>query len=54
MKKVNFYLDTGFGASCIHEDYIEFDDSVSDEEITEELTAWANDQIDAWWEEEKE
>lgn len=54
MKKVNFYLDTGFGADCVHEDSMEFEDDASDEEITAELTAWANDQIDAWWEEEKE
>ena len=54
MKKVNFYLDTGFGANCVHEDSMEFDDDASAEEIEAELTAWANDQIDAWWEEEKE
>lgn len=50
MKKIKFYLDTGF-AGCSHEEVFEYEDNVSEEEINEDFEMWKNDRLDAsWWE----
>lgn len=49
MKKVKFYLGTGF-AGVAHEEIIEFDDNVTDEEIQEAFYDWYEDKLDpSWW-----
>lgn len=50
MKKIKFYLGTGF-AGCSHEETFEFDDDATDEEISESFEDWKNNRLDAsWWE----
>lgn len=53
MRKIKFHLNTGY-AGCLHEDILEFEDDITEEQIEYELEQWANDQIDAWWEEIEE
>lgn len=49
MKKVKFYLGTGF-AGAAHEEIVEFDDNVTVEEIQEAFYEWYEDKLDpSWW-----
>lgn len=49
MRKVKFYLGTGF-ASAAHEEVMEFDDDTTDEEISENFRDWYKEKLDAsWW-----
>ena len=49
MRKVKFYLGTGFACSA-HEEVMEFDDDTTDEEISEILHDWYEGKLDAsWW-----
>lgn len=49
MRKVKFYLGTGF-ASAAHEEVMEFDDDTTDEEISEIFHDWYEGKLDAsWW-----
>ena len=49
MRKVKFYLGTGFVCSA-HEEIMEFDDDTTDEEISEIFHDWYEEKLDAsWW-----
>lgn len=50
MKKIKFYLGTGF-AGASHEEIFEYPDEATDEEISGEFEAWKENYLDAsWWE----
>lgn len=50
MKKVKFYLGTGF-AGCSHEEIMEYEDDTPNEVIEEDFELWKNNKLDAqWWE----
>lgn len=49
MRKVKFYLGTGYPSSN-HEEIMEFDDDITDEEIEEEYQIWKEEKLDgSWW-----
>ena len=54
MRKVKFYLGTGFpGAS--REEIVDFEDDTTDEEIEESFEDWKNNRLDAsWWDVEED
>lgn len=50
MKKVKFYLGTGF-SGCDHEEIFEYEDDTPDDVIDEDFEDWKNGKLDAqWWE----
>lgn len=50
MKKIKFYLGTGF-AGCSYEEIFEYEDDATEEEISDDFEVWKNDRLDAsWWE----
>lgn len=52
MRKVHFYLGTGFSGAD-YEESMEFSDEATDKEIQEEYEMWANNRLDKqWWDEE--
>lgn len=54
MRKVKFYLGTGF-ANVAHEEIMEFEDDTTDEEISEIFHDWYEGYLDAsWWDAEEE
>lgn len=44
MKKVKFYIDTGF-VGCDIEEIMEYEDDVTEEEIEEDLECWKDERI---------
>ena len=51
MRKVCFYLGTGF-PGAVFKEHVKFSDDTTDEEIQEEYEDWVNDRLDKqWWEE---
>ncbi len=48
MRKVKFYLGTGFSGAS-HEEIMEYEDDVTDEEISEDFEDWKNDRLDTSW-----
>lgn len=50
MRKIKFYLGTGF-SGCDYEETFEFSDDCTDEEIQEEYNDWANNCLDQSWHE---
>lgn len=53
MRIVRGYVETGF-CGGIHEEYFEFEDSVTQQEIDETVRQWGNEQIEIGWIEESE
>lgn len=48
MKRIKFYLGTGY-AGCSHEEIFEFDDDATEEEINDSFEDWKNNRLDCSW-----
>ena len=53
MKKIIAHCGLGF-CGAEHEDELEFEDDVTEEEINKEVWMWAGQFLDVWWEESEE
>jgi hypothetical protein len=50
MKKIKFVLNTGF-YGCAHEEIVEFDDDITEEELWDYYNEWKEEQVEGYWEE---
>lgn len=50
MKKVKFVLNTGF-AGAVHEDVVEFEDDVTENDLWNYYNDWKDEQVEGYWEE---
>ena len=48
MRKISFWINTGF-AGCNYEETMEFDDSITDEQLDEEAKIFLTNNIDFGW-----
>lgn len=48
MRKISFWINTGF-AGCDYEETMEFDDSITDEQLDEEAKIFLTNNIDFGW-----
>lgn len=51
MRKIHFYLSIGY-PTAKHEEIVEYDDNVTDDEINSDFSDWVNNYLDMEWCEE--
>lgn len=49
MRQIAVHLSIGYSGAN-HEDVLEVEDDATDEEIEQEVQAWASNYIEMWWE----